>query len=308
LSRSTVKSSSSRSAAAKPAASARTPNARPQRGGEPLHDVQVPLDHRGDAGPLHLDHHLGAVRQPRGVHLGDRRGGDRLRVDRGERLAGRPAQLGGQYAGDVGPRHRRRLVLQGGQLVGELGGQQLAPRGQHLAQLDEGHAALVQRRPQRPGQRAAAGRRGRSRAGAAAQEPAQAVAQRDPDDRRVAPGPGEPAPGTPGDLQRSRQRPGRQQHLEDHQRGHGQQRGDHHGGDQQQARLAAGHRRRVGRAERGQDRLRDHHGQHRGQQGPDRADPDAEQPPDDRTEQQHGHHHDRDEQHHPDCLLHGDRR
>ena len=147
---------------AKPSASSRTPIERPQDvlassvPGQPVDDVEVPLDHRPMPGRCTLTHHPLAGRQPGGVHLGDRGGGQRLRLDRGEDLVDRPAELGGEHRLHLRPRRRRGLVLQPAQLVDELGRQQVAPGGQHLAELDEGDAALVQRRRQRPGQRGAA--------------------------------------------------------------------------------------------------------------------------------------------------------
>ena len=101
---------------------------------------------------------------------------------------GRPSSAARTAATSV-PRHRRGLVLQRGQLVDELGRQQVAPGGQLLAELDERDAALVQRLAQRPGQLPPGRGRGRPALRPAAQEPAEPVPQRDPHDRRVAAGP-----------------------------------------------------------------------------------------------------------------------
>jgi hypothetical protein len=173
------------------------------------------------------------------VHLRHRRRGQRLPLDRRERLVDRAPEVGGERSRDRVPGHRRGPVLQRGQLLDELGGQQVAPGGQLLAELDERHAALVEGRAQRPGQLPP--RRGGRGPGLrpAAQEPAEAVPQRDPDDRPVAAGPGHPPDRAAPQLHRAGQRAGGQQHLEDHQRGHGQQGGDDHRGHEQQERGAA---------------------------------------------------------------------
>jgi len=91
---------------------------------------------------LHLDDDLGAAEQSGGVHLGHRGSGQRLGVDVVEHLVYR-AQLVTEYRLHIGPRDRRRLVLQVRQLADELNRHQVASGGQLLAELHERHAALV---------------------------------------------------------------------------------------------------------------------------------------------------------------------
>jgi hypothetical protein len=76
------------------------------RPGQVGHDVQVALDHRADARPLHLHHHLVAGAQPGGVHLRHRRGRQRPAVEAGEHLLGRAAQLVGEDLLHLRPRRR----------------------------------------------------------------------------------------------------------------------------------------------------------------------------------------------------------
>ena len=71
------------------------------------------------------------------MHLRDRRARDRLALERRVELGERPAEA----ALDLGKREvgRKRWhpVLQLRKLVGDIGRQQIAPRGEHLAKLDE---------------------------------------------------------------------------------------------------------------------------------------------------------------------------
>jgi hypothetical protein len=86
------------------------------------------------------------------VHLGDGGRGQRLPVEGGEDLVDPGAQLVSQHRFDLRPRHLRRVVLQPGQLGDELRRQQIAPGGQHLAELDERDPAVLQGQPQRASQ------------------------------------------------------------------------------------------------------------------------------------------------------------
>ncbi len=94
-----------------------------------------------------------------GVHLGDRGGGQRHFLESAQVRVERRA-VG---ALDAGARHRarerRHVVLQLGQLVGDVVGQQVASRGQGLAELDEDRSELLEREPQPLGARAGASRR-----------------------------------------------------------------------------------------------------------------------------------------------------
>ena len=98
---------------------------------------QVGVDHLEHAGTQHLDRHLAAVVQHAEMHLRDRGAGHRIGIELRKHRLDRPAerlldQLARQRAGE-----RRHAVLQPGQLVGDVGRHQVAPGGQHLAELDE---------------------------------------------------------------------------------------------------------------------------------------------------------------------------
>jgi hypothetical protein len=117
---------------------------------------EIARDDRVHAGPQHLDHYfagLGAVQchlgtQFRRVHLRDRSRGERLLVEADEHLLDRTAV--GRF--DEGARHlaieRRDAVLQPRQFVGYVEWQQIAARGQRLAELHEDGAELLERQPQ----------------------------------------------------------------------------------------------------------------------------------------------------------------
>ena len=129
--------------------------------GQRVQHFEIARDHRVHARTQHLDHDfagLGAVErhlgsQLGGVHLRDRGGGQRLLVERREHL------LGGAAVGvlDDGARDAavegRHAILQLGQLVGDVGGQQVAARGQGLAELHEDRAEFLQRLAQPHGAR-----------------------------------------------------------------------------------------------------------------------------------------------------------
>ena len=260
---------------------------RDQRAGEPVDDVEVALDHRTDAGPLHLQHHLLAGGERRCVHLGHAGRRQRLRRDGREHLLDRPAELGHQGRLDLGPGRRRRPVLQPAQLGDELGRQQVAPGGQQLAELDEGDPALVERGGERAGQLLPPGRIGTGPP-PPAQRPAEAVPHRDPDDLAVPPGAGRARFDQRPPLVRRRHRAGRDQHLGQHQEDHRGQQGDR---DRQheQAELAGRAGVRVARAvHRREQRAGQDERDDAGQQRADDPEPQPEQPPGDPGQRQHG--------------------
>jgi hypothetical protein len=94
---------------------------------------------------LHLDHDLGPVVQPRDVRLGDGRGRERREVEGGERLLHRAAQVRRQR------RPHRRLVvgrhvgLELAQVGGHVRSDEVDPRAEHLAELDERRPELDER-------------------------------------------------------------------------------------------------------------------------------------------------------------------
>ena len=74
--------------------------------------LQVDVDQLLDAGVLHLDGDDAAVVQHGAVHLRQRRGGDRLRLELLEHGLERLAQLALDHAADDLEGLRRHLVLQ----------------------------------------------------------------------------------------------------------------------------------------------------------------------------------------------------
>jgi hypothetical protein len=108
-----------------------------QQVGGHLQQCDVMFDDRQDAGAQDLDRDFAAIRQHREMHLGHRGRGHRLAIEAGEDLVHRLAvgllQLGdGQFRGKG-----RNAILQSRQFVGDVQRQQVAARGQHLAELDE---------------------------------------------------------------------------------------------------------------------------------------------------------------------------
>jgi hypothetical protein len=92
-----------------------------------VHDLHVQSDQRFHARTQYFDDHLAAVLQARGVDLGDRCSGERYLVE--------VAQLLFEYRAigflDRGACHGagewRYVVLQFGQFIGNIFGQQIAP-------------------------------------------------------------------------------------------------------------------------------------------------------------------------------------
>src|SRR5262249_3171935 len=89
-----------------------------------------------DPGALHLDHHLLAARQARGVHLRDRRGGDRLLVEPGEGALERRTEIFLDDPPDEPEGLRRDLVAAPLELVDQLGREEALARRHDLAELD----------------------------------------------------------------------------------------------------------------------------------------------------------------------------
>jgi hypothetical protein len=200
-----------------------------QRAGQPDDDVEVPLDDQPDVRPLHLHHDVLPGLQPRPVDLRD--GGRRQRrgAELGEHLARSRVQLAGQDCLDLVPRRRRDLVLQLAQLLDELDRQHVAPCRQHLAELDERHAALFERQPQglrepRLGLPALALRR----VAPAAEVRPETVPERDQGDLRVPACPPERAPEPADPHQRRQPQPARGRSLERDEEDHRDQQAETH--------------------------------------------------------------------------------
>ena len=130
------------------------------------------------------------------------------------------------------------LVLQPAELVGDRGGDDVAAGGQHLAELDERDAGLIQGQravigPARPGRR-----RPRGRAAAAADVRAEAVPDRDPEDLHVPLGPGDPAGEVAAQIAGPGQRAGRDEGLAEDQEDEAGQHRAQRGQDEQRHRGA----------------------------------------------------------------------
>ena len=119
--------------------------------GERLQHLQIPLDHRAHARPQHLDHDLRAAGQARGVHLCDGGGGERGLIEGVEHLREGPSVGALDRLAGNGARKRRHAILQLGELVGDIRRQQVAARGDRLAELHENGSELLEREPQARG-------------------------------------------------------------------------------------------------------------------------------------------------------------
>ena len=128
----------------------------PERGpvagllGEEPEQAQVAHDLVARGRPLHLHDDALAGLEPRGVHLRDRAGGERLRVDLREHVLPRNAELLFHDGHDLGLRERLDAILERRELLHDLRRQEVGARREHLAELREGGAELLERRPQPP--------------------------------------------------------------------------------------------------------------------------------------------------------------
>ncbi|SAJ33735.1 Uncharacterised protein [Enterobacter cloacae] len=127
----------------------------PRLAGDPLGEAgedeqpgDVGADHRFQVRPDHLHHHFLAALQPRGVDLGHRGRGQRFAFEAGEDLFDLRAQLFLDALDRQLRREGRHLVLQPGQFVGDVVGQQVAAGGENLAELDEDRSEVLQRQAQ----------------------------------------------------------------------------------------------------------------------------------------------------------------
>ncbi len=124
---------------------------RPQRFQQPgaeAHHLEVALHALLDARAQHLDHHLAAVEQGGGVHLGHRGGGQRRVVEMLEDLVQRTRQAGLHQPSGLGAVERRHPVLQVRQGLGPFRWQHVPAGGHQLAELDENRAQALQRQLQ----------------------------------------------------------------------------------------------------------------------------------------------------------------
>ena len=78
------------------------------------------------------------------MHLADRGGGDRGRVELGEELLDREAEVFADHALDVLVREGTHVVLERLELDQDVRRDDVGPRREQLAELDEGRAELVE--------------------------------------------------------------------------------------------------------------------------------------------------------------------
>ena len=116
--------------------------------GHHAHESQVFFNHRQHPGTQHLHRHLMrlplTVHQGSEVHLCNRGAGHRLTLERGEYLGNRFAKCpldGGNRRCRI---ERWHAVLQQGQFIGNVRRHQIAPGGQHLAELHENRPQPLQ--------------------------------------------------------------------------------------------------------------------------------------------------------------------
>ena len=105
---------------------------------------EVGLDLPRRARPLHLHCDALAVRKRRAVHLPDRRGCDRRRVEGAERALERQAELGLDDLLDLLERERPHVVLQRAKLGDDVRRHDVGPRRENLAELHERRPELVE--------------------------------------------------------------------------------------------------------------------------------------------------------------------
>ena len=113
--------------------------------GEHAEQAEVAGDLLTCARTLHLHHDALAGRQRRAVHLRDRTGGERLGLDALEHVVPRDAQLLLHHLDDLRLGERRHLVAQRGELVDVLRRHEVGTGGEHLPELAEGRAELLER-------------------------------------------------------------------------------------------------------------------------------------------------------------------
>jgi hypothetical protein len=111
-------------------------------------EAEVQLDLLEHSGPANLDRDLPPVRQQGGMDLRDRRRRQRLLADLREHAR---AQVAVDDRSQDGERHRLDVVDETAQLLDVGVGQQVGPRGEDLAELDEGRPELLERLPELAG-------------------------------------------------------------------------------------------------------------------------------------------------------------
>ena len=134
------------------------PHALADQAGGLVEQRQVGLDLPRRVRALDLDGDAAAVRERGAVHLADRGGGDRGRVEVGEELLDAQLEVLADDALDVLVRDRADVVLELLQLDHDVGRDDVGARREELAELDEGRAELVEHLAQVPAALRGAGR------------------------------------------------------------------------------------------------------------------------------------------------------
>lgn len=111
----------------------------------PLIGVDRPREFLLDARPQHLDRDLAAIGGDGTMDLGDRRGADRDRIDRLEKLRRVAAERSRHRGVDRLVRNRRQRILQAKQVVRRDIADDIGPSRQRLAKLDRGRTDRLQR-------------------------------------------------------------------------------------------------------------------------------------------------------------------
>ena len=112
--------------------------------GEQFEQPEVAHDRVARVRPLDLDDDRLAALERGAVHLGDRAGRERDRVDRLEHVLPRHAELLLHHRNDLRLGQRRDLVLERRQLLDELGGEQVRTRREDLPELGERRTELFE--------------------------------------------------------------------------------------------------------------------------------------------------------------------
>jgi hypothetical protein len=135
-------------------------------GTEPIHQrghfverIEVLQDPVAHIRPLHLDGDLSSSPEHAAVHLAQRRGGNRFRLEGLERLGETDAKLLLHDPLDVGIRKRSDIVLQSRECLEVRGRQQIRACREELSQLDEGRSELFEVVREGPGFCGVAGQR-----------------------------------------------------------------------------------------------------------------------------------------------------
>jgi hypothetical protein len=110
-----------------------------------VQDLEIPLDKLAHVRTQNLDHDFASVFKRRRMNLRDRGGGERRHVEAAEQLSHRTPE---RFL-DAGPRglagEGRHAILQLRELVRDVVREQVAPRRDHLAELDEYRPEILER-------------------------------------------------------------------------------------------------------------------------------------------------------------------